>query len=72
MATISYTDSLFVNVMTMGRTLMSLHLSGFNSVKELMLHLHELLRQYSGKLLTLQLRNSTQGWSRTSSMLFSA
>lgn len=55
-----------------GISLLNMSLSGFASMKELMRHLSGLLRQYAGQLLTLQLRNSTKGWSHTGSMLFAA
>lgn len=72
MAKISITDKLFVTVLDRGNRLLQLSISGITSVKELMQQLHEMLHQYDGKLLTLQLRNSTQGWSRENQMLFAA
>ncbi|MDE6514042.1 MAG: hypothetical protein K2L05_07670 [Muribaculaceae bacterium] len=72
MAKISITDKLFVTVLDRGNRLLQLSVSGITSLKELMQQLHEMLHQYDGKLLTLQLRNSTQGWSRENQMLFAA
>lgn len=72
MTNISYNDRLYVNVNMRGTSLLNMSLSGFSSMKELMQHLSVVLRQYAGQLLTLQLRNSTRGWSRTDSMLFAA
>ncbi|MBD5178806.1 MAG: hypothetical protein HDR46_06830 [Bacteroides sp.] len=72
MAKISVTDILFVNVLDHGRSLLQLSVSGITSAKELMQQLREMLHQYNGKLLTLQLRNSTRGWSRENQMLFAA
>lgn len=72
MAKISYSDRLFISVICNGSTLLNVCLSGINSSKELMQHLHSVLHQYAGRLLTLQVRNSTQGWSRTDSMLLAA
>ncbi|MDE6366555.1 MAG: hypothetical protein K2L33_03120 [Muribaculaceae bacterium] len=72
MANISYRDVIFVTVLDRGTSLLNLSVSGFNSAKELMQHLHGMLHQYAGRLLTLQLRNSTQGWSRENQMLFAA
>lgn len=72
MAKISFNDQLFINVLDRGKSLLSLTISGISSAKELMQHLHEMLHQYNGKLLTLQLRNSTQGWSSENRMLFAA
>lgn len=72
MKQISCNDRIFVNVMHNGKCLMNVCLSGFNSAKELMQHLHVMLHSYAGKLLTLQVRNSTRGWNRMDSMLFAA
>lgn len=72
MTQISINDRIFVNVMLNGRSLMNVCLSGFSSAKELMQHLHSMLHDYAGKLLTLQVRNSTRGWNRMDSMLFAA
>ncbi|MDE7334686.1 MAG: hypothetical protein K2N10_00045 [Muribaculaceae bacterium] len=72
MAKISITDKLFVTVLDRGNRLLQLSVSGITSLKELMQQLYEMLHQYNGKLLTLQLRNSTQGWSRENQMLFAA
>lgn len=72
MATINFSDNLFVNIVLRGHRLMSLRLTGFGSIKELMAHLSTQLREYSGQLLTMELRNSTQGWHRTNAVLFAA
>lgn len=71
MAKIDYTDILFVSVSQQGRSLAQMTISGIRSVKELMQRLRQTLHQYSG-LLTVQLRNSTQGWSRENQILFAA
>ncbi len=72
MAKIHFSDSLFVNVIMQGRLLLTLKLTGFSSAVELMKHLRKQLTQYAGQLLTLELRNSTQGWSRRDAVLFAA
>lgn len=72
MAKISCTDILFITVIDQGNSLLNLTLSGIGSTKELMQHLYKMLHRYQGRLLTLQLRNSTQGWSRENQMLFAA
>lgn len=72
MKKIAFTDRLFVNVVFNGCSLLNVCLSGFSSLKELMQHLHGVLHQYAGRLLTLQLRNSTRGWNSTGPMLFAA
>ena len=66
------TDSIFVTVYHLGRRLLQLRLSGIKSHADLMAELREKLAQYAGKLLTLETRNATQGWSRTSPVLFAA
>lgn len=71
MAKIDYTDILYVSVSQQGRSLAQMTISGIRSVKELMQRLRQTLHQYSG-LLTIQLRNATQGWSRENQMLFAA
>lgn len=72
MTKIDFADKLFITVSDHGMRLLNLTLSGVTSIKELMQHLSEMLHQYRGKLLTLELRNSTQGWSRENQMLLSA
>lgn len=72
MANISYSDSLFVTVLLRGASLLNVSLSGFNSLGELLKHLHGLLARYAGQILTLEVRNSTRGWSKTQPLLFAA
>lgn len=72
MKKISLSDKLFVTVTDHGMRLLTLTLSGFSSLKELMQHLNKMLHQYRGKLLTLELRNSTKGWSSENTFLFAA
>lgn len=72
MKNIAENDKLFVTVMCNGRRLLNVSMSGFTSLKEVIKYLRSILSDYAGKLLTLQLRNSTQGWNRTDSMLFAA
>lgn len=72
MKTITCTDNIFVNVMLRGKSVVNTRLTGFSSLRELMCHLRCILSRYAGQLLTLELRNSSKGWSRTDSMLFAA
>lgn len=72
MAKILYTDRLFVNVLLNGASLLNISISGIGSVKELMQRLHGALHQYAGRMLTLEVRNSTQGWNRTNTVLLAA
>lgn len=69
---INISDKLFVTVSDHGMQLITLTLSGVASLKEVMQRLQKMLHQYRGKLLTLELRNSTQGWRRENQMLFAA
>lgn len=71
MTKIDFSDIIFVTVLQQGRSLTQLRFSGISSLKELMQRLRQSLHQYTG-LLTIQLRNSTQGWSRENQMLFAA
>ncbi|MDE7111033.1 MAG: hypothetical protein K2O38_03920 [Muribaculaceae bacterium] len=68
----SQTDSIFVTVYHLGRRLIHLRLSGIKSQADLLTGLRDKLSAYAGKLLTLETRNATQGWSRTSPVLFTA
>lgn len=68
----SSTDSIFVTVYHLGRRLLQIRLSGITSQVDLMTDLREKLIGYAGKLLTLETRNATQGWTRTSPVLFAA
>lgn len=72
MTNISFSDRLFVTVIVNGSRVLSTSLSGFSSLKELMQHLRKALHQFAGKLLTLQVRNSTRGWNSENQMLFAA
>lgn len=69
---ITITDKLFITVCLNGKSLLNISISGFSSLKDVMQYLHYKLTAYVGKLLILQLRNSTQGWCQTKSMLFAA
>ncbi len=71
MTNINFSDVIFVSVFQQGQSLTQLTISGIRSLKELMQRLRQTLHQYNG-LLTIQLRNSTQGWSRENQMLFAA
>lgn len=68
----SSTDSIFVTVYHLGRKLLQLHLSGIKSQADLLADLRTKLADYTGKLLTLETRNATQGWSRKAPVLFAA
>ena len=66
----STSDSIFVTVYHLGRRLLQIKLSGIKSQADLIADLRERLTGYAGKLLTLETRNASQGWSRTLPVLF--
>lgn len=68
----SSTDSIFVTVYHMGLRLLQFRISGINSQADLMADLKNKLTGYTGKLLTIETRNATQGWSRKAPVLFAA
>ncbi len=72
MTKIDITDKIFVSVSDRGRCIFNLTLSGITSLKQLMQQLNGLLHQYRGKLLTLELRNSTRGWRSENQLLIAA
>lgn len=57
---VANSDIIFVNVMAVGRQVMTVTLSGNNSVDDLMNEIKERLNGFDG-LLTINLRNSSQG-----------
>ena len=68
MATITSSDIIFATVMQRGRTIQSLQLSGLNSFAELFQKIRNAIASSSG-LITLQLRNGSQGWSQRRALL---
>lgn len=67
MKTIKSTDIVFATVISRGRTVARVTLSGMTSVNDVMLNLSQRLAGLKG-LMTLQLRNFTQGWSSRSAL----
>lgn len=61
MKTISCTDVIFARVSLCGRMVASLCLSGISSLSELYQHIRRELGASVG-LVTVQLRNGSQGW----------
>lgn len=61
MTKISNTDIIFATVTAGGRQISNLRLSGFTSLQQLMCHIISTIGRQMG-LITLQLRNLTQGW----------
>lgn len=66
MKTINSSDVIFATVTQRGATLYDARLSGLSSMAEVMKFLHKVLAGAVG-MLTLTLRNGTQGWSRRTS-----
>lgn len=66
MKTINSSDVIFATVTQRGATLYNARLSGLSSMADVMKYLHKALSGAVG-MLTLTLRNGTQGWSRRSS-----
>ncbi len=65
MKKIEFNDIIFARVTTMGRELLSVRICGVMSMTELLRHVRKELGTYMG-LITLNLRNMSQGWSQTS------
>ncbi len=66
MKTINSSDVIFATVTQRGATLYNARLSGLSSMADVMRFLHKALAGAVG-MLTLTLRNGTQGWSRRTS-----
>lgn len=71
MKTINSDDVIFATVTQRGNTLYSGRMSGMSSMAEVMSSLRGALSGAMG-MLTLTLRNGTQGWSRRTSFKFAA
>lgn len=69
MKTISCTDIIYATVRRRGMTVASLCLSGIHSLKELICRVREALGG-AGGLVTLLLRNGSQGWTDRRSLVF--
>ena len=69
MKTISCTDIIYATVRRGGMTIASLCLSGINSLQELLSRVRTALG-CSGGLVTLLLRNGSQGWTDRRSLVF--
>lgn len=63
MATINRTDRLFVTISHGGTNLYSTEMSGLSTIGEVYLHIKKQADIEPG-MVTLHLRNSTQGWSQ--------
>ena len=68
MATINCTDIIYATVKMRGRTLASLSINGVTSFKEVVREVRASIGSVAG-LATMQLRNSSQGWTQSSALL---
>ncbi len=59
---ITQSDTIFVTIVQLGRTLANIRLSGIRSVSHLKNALAEIAAKFNG-MVSVMLRNSTQGWS---------
>lgn len=67
---INSTDTLYLTVMIGRRTLASLSVSGVSTLNEIYRHVLENAQGQKG-VITLYLRNSTQGWTQQHTMVIS-
>lgn len=72
MKSFAVTDCIYVTVYFLGTRVLRLSLSGIDSQATLMRSLRENLGAYGRKLLTVETRNASQGWSHTMPVLFAA
>ncbi len=68
MGTINSSDVIFATVMQQGQTIMSMQMSGMSSFSDVMKKIRNTLAKPIG-LVTLILRNSSQGWARQSALM---
>lgn len=68
MTQIISSDIIYATVLQRGRTLISVKLSGMTTLNEIINHLKNLIKDIIG-LVTLQLRNSTQGWNQNKNIM---
>lgn len=61
MGTINTNDIIFATVIQHGRQIASFRLSGINSISDIIKSVRGMVARVPG-LVTLQLRNGTQGW----------
>ena len=71
MATINPSDLLYATVSSAGMSTISSRLSGMNSISDVFCALRRIFAGVTG-LMTLRLRNSSQGWTRQFSFLLAA
>lgn len=69
MATIHYDDHLFVTALQGGMAFASLSSSGFTSFTDVLSALRQQKATVAG-MVTIRLRNTSQGWNRTQTVYF--
>lgn len=69
MASINTSDILFATLTNKGSKLLSLRISGISSYSELIKTIRSMTPAHALGLITLQLRNHSQGWSSTRPLL---
>lgn len=73
MATISSGDIIFATIIRGGCALLSTRISGIDSFTSLLKHIRATLtndrHHMPGRLMTINVRNQTQGWSSTSNLI---
>ena len=69
MATISISDIIYATVVRRGTTLITVKLSGIASLHDLLARLRREISRDTTGLVTLILRNGSQGWSRSHRLL---
>ena len=73
MATISSGDIIFATIIRGGRALLSTRISGIDSFTSLLKHVRDSLslshEHLPGHLMTINVRNQTQGWSSSRNLI---
>ncbi len=69
MGTISRSDTIFVTLVTKEGTLLPVTLNGVSSMNEIVTAIRRQSAETRG-IVTLRMRNYTQGWSHSSNMLW--
>lgn len=70
MATINASDILYATIVRQGATLLSLRMSGLTSLSQILAQIRRHLTDAAG-LVTLRLRNGSQGWMHQQPLLLS-
>lgn len=63
MKTVSFSDTIFATVNLCGRVIFNSSINGMNSIEEIMRFISNSVRGAARGLVTVMLRNGSQGWS---------